>query len=353
MIGHNHQCRSSDTTVSTNTTSASTISQSTANDNKEIEPYHNPMFLGNLDYYFPRRLQPMTNDIPRTLEQSYGTSIHIPELAQPHHFVLPNHEPNSQYTALSQDTSTSSTQSDNDLPTSTRRTNTTQFLAPIPITVAETISPIALLTVLPPSTIPTLNTELNVPIDPTPTTTFIQTTMDNSWDNFQPTSSNIRSNEEWGDSIEVKSSNSVRIYFKNVNSFGLSQGNTKINTILQSMQQVDCDIMNFVQTSINWRFLHLRNRLHIALKNIFPINKLNISRNKFVSHQPALPGGCAQIVKGDWSGRIVEYIHDFRNMGRWCGIKIRLKGERHLYLITAYRVFNQNSASIGPETAYR
>lgn len=49
----------------------------------------------------------------------------------------------------------------------------------------------------------------------------------------------------------------------------------------------------------------------------------------------------------------MEYIHDFRNMGRWCGIKLRLKSDCHLYLITAYRVCNQSSAHIGPETAYR
>jgi hypothetical protein len=40
-------------------------------------------------------------------------------------------------------------------------------------------------------------------------------------------------------------------------------------------------------------------------------------------------------------------------MGRWCGIKMRLKGERYIYIITAYRVCNQQSSSIGPETAFR
>ena len=40
-------------------------------------------------------------------------------------------------------------------------------------------------------------------------------------------------------------------------------------------------------------------------------------------------------------------------MGRWCGTKVRLKGDRHVYIITASRVCYQHSASIGPETAYR
>ena len=42
-----------------------------------------------------------------------------------------------------------------------------------------------------------------------------------------------------------------------------------------------------------------------------------------------------------------------RYTGRWCGTKLRMKGDRHLYIITAYRVCKQHSASVGPETAYR
>lgn len=177
--------------------------------------------------------------------------------------------------------------------------------------------------------------------------------LDSSWYNFQASSSNIRANDPWGDSIDVKDTHSFRVYYQNVNSLGLSQCTNKLNTVLNSLKQADCDIINIVQTSINWRFLHLRNRMRIALKHIFPIHKPNISRNKFQSDQPALPGGCAQIINGDWSGRIVEYLHDFRHMGRWCGIKMRLKGERYIYIITAYRVCNQHSSSIGPETAFR
>jgi hypothetical protein len=80
---------------------------------------------------------------------------------------------------------------------------------------------------------------------------------------------------------------------------------------------------------------------------------VNIARNKFRSEQPALPGGCAKIVTGDWSGRIIEFIHDFRNMGRCFGVKLRLRGERHLHLVTSYRVCQQSRAHIGPETVFR
>jgi hypothetical protein len=39
-------------------------------------------------------------------------------------------------------------------------------------------------------------------------------------------------------------------------------------------------------------------------------------------------------------------------MGRWCGSKIRLKHDRHLYVICAYRVCDQSLSQIGVETAF-
>lgn len=39
-------------------------------------------------------------------------------------------------------------------------------------------------------------------------------------------------------------------------------------------------------------------------------------------------------------------------MGRWCGTKIRLRNDRHLYIICAYRVCEQSINQIGVETAY-
>lgn len=151
------------------------------------------------------------------------------------------------------------------------------FVAPRPINVGENITFYDTLTPLPfstePHVLPSTNTSFVIPSIPD----LFQTTIDNCWDNFQASLSNIRSNEPWGDTIDVKCDNTVQIFFQNVNSLGLSQNKNKLNTILQSMKTADCDICNFVQTSINWRFIHLHNRLRLALKNVFPINRLNVS----------------------------------------------------------------------------
>ena len=92
--------------------------------------------------------------------------------------------------------------------------------------------------------------------NPPRTRRFHQTTLNNGcWDDFQQTCDILQSNEPWGDEITVKNSNTVRIYFQNLNSCGLSQGTAKWAQILSSMITAECDILNFVQTSANWKIL--------------------------------------------------------------------------------------------------
>ena len=182
---------------------------------------------------------------------------------------------------------------------------------------------------------------------------FHQTTLDdNIWDSFQDSCNNLKPNEPWGDDYSIKHSNSFRIYFQNVNSLGLSSDKEKFSNILSSMIKSECDIINWAQTSLNWKLLHTRNKVHETIRATKEIYKVNIGRNKYISPSPVIPGGTAQLIRGDWTGRIVELVHDFRLLGRWCGVKLRLKHDRHLYVISAYRVCDQSMSQIGPETAF-
>lgn len=165
---------------------------------------------------------------------------------------------------------------------------------------------------------------------------FHQTTLNNGcWDDFQVTCDRIQKNEAWGDKIIVKNDNIVCLYFQNLTSCGLSQGTTKWDNILSGMIISECDIMNFVQTSANWTLLHIRNNMHAPICKHMPTHNLIVGRNKFQSLQPALPRGTAQMIQGDWTGRFNYTLQDTRNMGRWCGTKMRLKYDQNLYIITA------------------
>lgn len=122
----------------------------------------------------------------------------------------------------------------------------------------------------------------------------------------------------------VKDDNTVRVYFQNINSCGFAKGSGKWGKIIESMSIAECDFINVAQTSVNWNILSNRNHMHDTIRHKMPIYKLITGKNRFASEQTALPGGTAQVIRGDWTGRVTATIQDSRGMGRWCGSKIRL-----------------------------
>lgn len=260
---HDEWSVSSVSSDSTATTTDSTITSESPTAVKPDAPFHNPRYLGSLDYYFPRRLRPIVESVsppslplhPLPTDDMAIDVIHdihpIQEPAivseRPRHpaaidDVIRHHD-------AVQVPSLHPADALSNAPTSS--SSPSAYRAPPPISLPESLSMSQLLRNLPAT--PSSQVTSRGSIDPTPLepNMYNQQTLDQCWDNFQNSSTNVKSNEPWGDSIEVKCSNIVPIYFQNVNSFGLSQGTNKVNTIFQSMQHIECDIANFVQTSIN------------------------------------------------------------------------------------------------------
>ena len=92
--------------------------------------------------------------------------------------------------------------------------------------------------------------------------------------------------------------------------------------------------------------------MNAPIRAVMPIYKSVVGHNRFHSNQSTLPGGTAQILKGDWTARVNGILQDPSCMGRWCGTKLRLKHNRCLYIITAYRVCDQSLSQVGMETAF-
>lgn len=121
---------------------------------------------------------------------------------------------------------------------------------------------------------------------------------------------------------------------------------------MTSMMQSECDIVSWFQPSLNCKLLRTRKTLHELICNKIQIYKLNVGRNKYISPSSVIPGGTAQLVCGNWTGRVLEMFHDFRHLDRWCGVELRLKHGHYLYVINAYRICDQSMSQIGPETAF-
>lgn len=195
---------------STNTTRASTTFSTPDVIDTTTEPFHNPRFLGCLNYYFPWRLQPLSTDCTTAgipVHSSHDIDGTTPLSNEYNHSPInPRHT--SHYPRIdAEDTSSPSFHEDE-----------FEFVAPIPNNIGEAITLIDTSTVITPSpVIPLKHPCNNTEYDP-----FFQSTLDSCGMNFQDSSTTVRSNESWGDPIDVKCTNTVRIYFQNVNSFRLS-----------------------------------------------------------------------------------------------------------------------------------
>lgn len=165
----------------------------------------------------------------------------------------------------------------------------------------------------------------------------------------------IQSTEAWGGSINSKAPKTFRIYFQNVNSIRvIDETGGKWNSALKYMQSKECEIFGSAETCTNWKDDITRKKFNkIAQEQFGFTNRIIHSQNKFnihnrtatVSKSNYQPGGTMQIVTDHWASRIIEEFHDPRQMGRWCGQKLRTNKNTTLTIITAYRPCRHQSSN--------
>jgi hypothetical protein len=138
-------------------------------------------------------------------------------------------------------------------------------------------------------------------------------------------------NESWGASINNLPPTIFLIYFQNVN--GLQYKTTN------SRWQPHLDFMKEIKEYHLVVHKHLTRQIRANACNIFKTASVVFSKNSFNppdwSHY--LPGGTLQICTDHWTARIIETIHNPCRMGRWVGLRYRLKEGKTLSIITAYR----------------
>ena len=160
------------------------------------------------------------------------------------------------------------------------------------------------------------------------TVSFLQTTITS-----KPTK-----NERWGSSIDSKGIDNFRLFFQNTNSLRLmNKEESKWDSCLDFMLSKQCDIFGFVETCVDWNRPELISKINTATSIKFTNNITTFSNNSFPSISPYQPGGTMQTATHHWAGRYEKSIIDKRNMGRWSGQQFRLKDNKKLIIITAYR----------------
>jgi hypothetical protein len=120
----------------------------------------------------------------------------------------------------------------------------------------------------------------------------------------------------------------------------------KWKAILSKIIELQCDIVGFCETEINWRLKKVRKAYKSVLSsksNTFGklINpNITVSPISLPFEGERLPGGTALVTSGKWTSQIHSPITDIFKMGRWSGNCYRLSGNKKLYIISAYRPCN-------------
>ena len=99
-------------------------------------------------------------------------------------------------------------------------------------------------------------------------------------------------NEPWGDDIQLKEENSVRIFFQNINSIQINQPDKWENIIKTLMIQYKSDIIGLCETGLHWKLPETRQKIHTNTRKHLKIKtNINHSKNKATSSTSFLPGG--------------------------------------------------------------
>jgi hypothetical protein len=148
-----------------------------------------------------------------------------------------------------------------------------------------------------------------------------------------------KANNEWESTITNKTSDTVKIYFQNINGLQERKFHGRWTDQLKYMEQHDIDICGLAETNTNWKFNNTREELTTKAKLAFKNSAINFSINQFNPKRSTnyQPGGCVQICKNHWTGRIIRQIDDPRTLRRWTGQTFWLKGDRLITVITGYR----------------
>ena len=202
-------------------------------------------------------------------------------------------------------------------------------------------------------TVNTPNNKLSNENDLTPTENYdsdFSRYLNDDYSNLEPKPLPYE-NKGWGDSIEIPpESNHFRIYYQNINSIS-NRSMTKWQKNIDTITNYKCDIFGLSETCVDWDDKLTKSRYENKLRQSHNFSKIIGSTNRAKKLSSFIPGGTMTATVGNWTGRVTGYIQDPRRLNRWSGIKLRLKNQEELIVITAYRVCIQDMNKIGSTTS--
>ena len=122
-----------------------------------------------------------------------------------------------------------------------------------------------------------------------------------------------RSNRRiWGDPIQPKKNEDIRLLFQNINGFGHNKEEEhKTRGFYDLMRNTEADIFTIAETNTDWRRVAKKYTIWDQCKEWFENVNVTASHNQHEKHNtPYQPGGTAIIVQGDMSLQVIEKGYD-------------------------------------------
>jgi hypothetical protein len=164
--------------------------------------------------------------------------------------------------------------------------------------------------------------------------------------NSKFTETNPLKNEQKGHSHNNKDEEDIRFLFQNIH--GLQPNDDteeKWKATILRMIKLKCDIVGLCETCLNGKDNKLRKRFRQILSYVIKNGTMLMSTTSQKHPNKRLPGGTASITLDRLTSYITGKIYDNERMGRWTGTSYRVSNNKHLHIITAYRVCPNNTKS--------
>jgi hypothetical protein len=155
----------------------------------------------------------------------------------------------------------------------------------------------------------------------------------------------------WGDKLQAKEPNKVRIGIRNVNSLPSSSQDPEHIQIVEDIRTAELDIIGLSEVNLSWQNISEQENIHNRFKYNFEASKFIASNNRLDSPIGTKTqfGGTITGVIGRTTFRVAQHGVDDRKLGRWSWISARGKGNTNTRIVTIYRPVK----GVGPRTTYQ
>ena len=158
--------------------------------------------------------------------------------------------------------------------------------------------------------------------------------------------------DTWGHEMDtIDTSKTLQLLLQNPNGIQPDRKDYEFLYCLSQCRSLGIGVQSLVETKLNWN-KNTSFSARRAFQRTWEFSSLAPSQvdENFVSHQQ--PGGTLTAVIDRWTSRVHSKGQDPYGLGCWSYITLRGKQDTLITIVSAYRVSQKSSTSLGIKTAY-